>query len=104
MVTKLDENRARKWMWRVLAALAAVQLYFVRELLAALALFAVAFIVLGLTGLLLYLMHGAGQRGLVWAERSSQLVAGRFRQVAAVVRAAPISRSSIRRLRSLTAR
>jgi uncharacterized membrane protein YhaH (DUF805 family) len=40
MKTK-DKNR--KWMWWLLGVIAALQLYFVRELIAAFALFAVAF-------------------------------------------------------------
>src|SRR5246500_1731111 len=37
------KDNGRKWMWRLLGVLVALQLYFVRELLAAFALFAVGF-------------------------------------------------------------
>jgi len=37
------KDNGRKWMWWFLAVLVALQLYFVRELLAALALFAMGF-------------------------------------------------------------
>jgi uncharacterized membrane protein YhaH (DUF805 family) len=36
-------DKSRKWMWWFLGVIAALQLYFVRELLAAFVLFAVAF-------------------------------------------------------------
>ena len=38
-----NRDKSRKWMWWFLGVVAALQLYFVWELLAALALFAVAF-------------------------------------------------------------
>jgi hypothetical protein len=38
-----NKDKSRKWMWWFLAVVVALQLYFVRELLAAFALFAVAF-------------------------------------------------------------
>jgi predicted membrane protein len=37
------KDNSRKWMWWFLAVIAALQLYFVRELLAAFALFAMGF-------------------------------------------------------------
>ena len=42
----VDKDSARKWMWIFLVALVALQIYFVRELLAALFLFTVGFAVL----------------------------------------------------------
>jgi hypothetical protein len=44
--SKSKTDKGRKWMWRFLAVAVALQLYFVRELLAAYALFAVGFAVL----------------------------------------------------------
>jgi predicted membrane protein len=41
-----SKDRGRKWMWWFLGILAALQLYFVRELLAAFALFALVFAVI----------------------------------------------------------
>ena len=40
-------DKSRKWMWWFLAIVGAAQLYFVQELLAAFALFAVVFAVIG---------------------------------------------------------
>jgi uncharacterized membrane protein YhaH (DUF805 family) len=50
-------DKDRKWMWWVLGTIAALQLYFVQELLAAFALFAMAF--LAITGVVisLYTLH-----------------------------------------------
>ena len=39
----MNKDKGRKWMWWFLGALVALQMYFVRELLAAFALFAVGF-------------------------------------------------------------
>jgi hypothetical protein len=43
-----NKDKSRKWMWSFLAVVVALQLYFVRELLAAFALFAVVFLVMAL--------------------------------------------------------
>ena len=56
----VKHDGARKWMWRFLAALVAVQLYFVRELLAALFLFAAAFAVLAVVALVIVVAEQAG--------------------------------------------
>jgi hypothetical protein len=45
--TKFKDN-GRKWLWSFLAVLVMSQLYFVRELLAAFALFAVVFVMIAL--------------------------------------------------------
>jgi hypothetical protein len=51
------KDKSRKWMWWFLGAVAAFQLYFVWELVAALALFALGFVVLtaGVAGI--YLLY-----------------------------------------------
>ena len=51
------KDKSRKWMWWFLGAIGAMQLYFVRELLAAFALFAMAFGAIALVIGALYLMH-----------------------------------------------
>lgn len=50
-------DRRRTWLWMFLAAIAASQLYFVRELLAAFALFAIVFAAIALLVTSLYLFH-----------------------------------------------
>lgn len=71
----MDRGTSRKWIWLVLAAGLALQAYFVRELLAALILFAAVFAVLLAGGLLLYLVQVGGTRAMAAAEASLKHVA-----------------------------
>jgi len=64
-----SEKKARKWMWVGLGAFVALQIYFVQEMLAALALFTGAFVLLAIVALVLYLVDRAGQWSLTWAEQ-----------------------------------
>src|SRR5260370_7104969 len=52
-----NKDNGRKWMWWFLGVLAALQLYFVRELLAAFALFALAFAASACTVISLYMLQ-----------------------------------------------
>src|SRR2546423_5130156 len=52
-----NKDKGRKWMWRFLGVLAALQLYFVRELLAAFALFAVGFAALASVVISVYMLQ-----------------------------------------------
>jgi hypothetical protein len=56
-----NKDNSRKWMWWFLGVAGALQLYFVRELLAAFALFAAVFAAVGLVVASVYML----QRG--WA-------------------------------------
>jgi hypothetical protein len=73
-----NKDKSRKWMWWFLGSLAAVQLYAVRELLAAFALFALGFlaIALGIGGV--YLLHRA------WAVSVDRLADSRHPVMVAV--------------------
>src|SRR4029077_13010333 len=51
------KDKSRKWMWMFLAALVSLQMYFVWELLAVFALFAVAFAAIGFVVGSLYMLH-----------------------------------------------
>jgi len=51
------KDKSRKWMWMFLAALALFQVYFVQELLAAFALFALGFAGIALAFSSLYMLH-----------------------------------------------
>lgn len=62
----------RRWFWITLALVAAVQLYYVRELLAALLLFGVLFGLFFLGALLLYLVQEGGTRAVAAVEHSIQ--------------------------------
>lgn len=55
--TMNNKDKSRKWMWWFLGSLAAVQLYAVRELLAAFALFALGFMAVALGIGSLYMLH-----------------------------------------------
>lgn len=51
------KDSSRKWMWWILGAIGAIQLYFVRELLAAFALFALGFAAVAFVIAALYMLH-----------------------------------------------
>jgi hypothetical protein len=76
--TMKSEDKSRKWMWWFLGAVAALQLYFVRELLAALALFAVAFAAIAFLGASLYMLQSS------WAVAVERLAESRQPVMAAV--------------------
>lgn len=50
-------DKSRKWMWWFLGAVGAIQLYFVRELLAAFALFALGFGFIAVVIAAVYMLH-----------------------------------------------
>src|SRR5882762_5705090 len=52
-----NTDKSRKWMWWGLGIFAALQLYFVRELVAVFALFAVGFAAIAFVIMGLYMMH-----------------------------------------------
>ena len=52
-----SKDESRKWMWWFLGTLVALQLYFVRELLAAFALFALGFVVIASIIASLYMLQ-----------------------------------------------
>jgi uncharacterized membrane protein YhaH (DUF805 family) len=51
------KDKDRKWMWWLLGTIAALQVYFVQELLAAFALFAMAFLAIAGITVSLYTLH-----------------------------------------------
>jgi len=86
-----SEQKARKWLWAGLVAFVGLQIYFVREMLAALMLFTGVFIVCALIALVLYLIDRASQWGLNLAGRQAKR---------AIVAAEEISKKQLRRPRS----
>jgi len=98
----VNEKKARKWLWYGLAALAAVQLYFVQEMMAALVLFSVLFAVASAVVVLVYLFDRASQRAMAWAESQGMLAARYAQRTWAWVE--EVSRKQLHRLRSETAR
>jgi fatty acid desaturase len=97
-VTKL---KAKRWLWFVLAAFAAIQLYYVQEMLAALLLFSVLFIVAAIVALILFLVDLAGESALAWAEPR---VVQASKSARLWPRLEEASRRLLHRLRSETAR
>jgi hypothetical protein len=61
----------RKWMWGFLGVLAAMQMYFVRELLAAYLLFSVGFVAITMLVSSVYMLQKVWQAGLARAPRYS---------------------------------
>jgi uncharacterized MAPEG superfamily protein len=99
---RINEKKARKWMWAGLLALAALQMYFVQELLAALILFAVAFFIIAIVTLGLYLVDIAGQRGFSWVGQHSRPAFQLARRVWTLLE--DVSRKQLHRPRSAPAR
>ena len=82
MVTK--DNR-RKWMWLFLVVLAAFQLYAVRELVAAFAIFVLGFGAIAVCVLSLYFLHKTWEAGVARVAASqNRLILAARRGVATV--------------------
>lgn len=81
----MSKDTGRKWVWWFLGTIAALQLYFVRELLAAFAIFALGFAVIGLFIGTLYFAQKTWEAGVarLAASRNPVILAAR-RSVAAV--------------------
>ena len=75
-----SKDKSRKWMWWFLGIAAAMQLYFVRELLAVFAIFALGFAVIGSLIAALYMIQKAWQLAVVRVADSSHPVASGFRR------------------------
>jgi hypothetical protein len=69
-------DKSRKWMWWFLGVIGAIQLYFVRELLAVFALFALGFGFIAFVIAALYLLHSG------WAVAVERLAESRHPVVA----------------------
>ena len=66
----VPEKKARKWMWIGLAVVAALQFYYVQEMIAAFVVLGVVFALIAGAGLLVFLVDRASARTLTWAELS----------------------------------
>jgi len=67
----VPENKARKWLWIGLAVVAALQFYYVQEMIAAFVVLAVVFAVIAGARLLIFLVDRASERTLSWIETSA---------------------------------
>lgn len=99
-------KKTRKWLWISVAALAAAQIYFVRELLAAMIIFSAVFVIGAIVALVIYFVDRASQKTVQWAEpqttRAAQAAAHAARN--AMNRAEEFSKKQLHRQRSETAR
>jgi uncharacterized membrane protein HdeD (DUF308 family) len=68
------KDNLRKWMWLFLVVLAAFQLYAVRELLAAFAIFVLAFGAIALCVGSIYFLHKTWEAAVAWAMASQNRV------------------------------
>jgi hypothetical protein len=59
--------KARNWIFLGLAVLAAIRLYRVQEMVAALAIFSALFVLAAGTALFLFLLYRVSQRSMAWA-------------------------------------
>jgi hypothetical protein len=111
------KDSSRKWMWWFLAVVLAMQLYFVRELLAAFALFVLGFAALAFVLGSLYMLHhgwSVAVEGLANSEQPAVLSAKRAvnsvelfvrrSAMAAIGGAEELAKRAIRRAGSATAR
>jgi hypothetical protein len=98
---KMKDN-GRKWMWWFLAALAAVQLYFVRELLAAFALFAMGFAAIAFVVVSLYMLQKVWEVAVQRVAESGHPVVNMARRSVSAVE--DLARRPLRRPGSATAR
>jgi hypothetical protein len=96
-----EKAKVRRAMLSILAVLFIVQIYFVRELLAAELLFGMGFAVLFAIGMIFYLVGTLGERGLDWAETGVRVVATSTRRGYASLE--EITRKTIRDPRSQSA-
>ena len=71
----LRNRKIQKGFWAGIAALIAVQIYYVREMLAALFIFAVVFAFGTVVALILFLLDKASQRTAEWAEPQAKRAA-----------------------------
>jgi hypothetical protein len=98
----LNNRKARKWMWWGLAVFVALQIYFVREMLAALLLFTVAFLTLAVIALGIYLLDEVSLVSLDWA--ATHLKASWHIARHASARVEDVTRKQLDRIRSAPAR
>lgn len=95
-------DKSRKWMWWFLGILAALQLYFVRELLAAFALFAVGFVALASMVISVYMLQKSWELAVQRVADSNHVLVNLARRGVSVVE--DMARRPLRRPGSATVR
>ena len=76
----IEKAKVRKGLLSTLGVLFILQVYFVRELIAAELLFALGFAVLMVVGGIIYLVGAIGERGLDWMAAGVQITASAARR------------------------
>ena len=67
-VGKLWQRKTQMWIWSVVAASVILRVYYVQEMLAALFIFSILFVVVCAVLLAIFLLDRASQRTVSWAE------------------------------------
>lgn len=84
-LTMDNKDKSRKWMWWFLGIVVALQMYFVRELLAAFALFAVGFAVIAGLVASVYMLQKTWEVAVARLAASAHPVVGFARRAVAAV-------------------
>ena len=80
-LNQISENpKLRKRLIWAVTVFVVLQIYFVRELIAAELLFLLAFVVLFVLGVIFYVVGAIGERGLNWAEAGYRVAADSARR------------------------
>jgi hypothetical protein len=112
-----NNDKGRKWMWWFLGVVLAMQLYFVRELFAAFALFVLGFVAIAFVIVCLYTLHqgwavaieslaASEHPAVLYVRRRLESVEDFARRgaVATAVEAEELAKRALRRAGSVTAR
>jgi hypothetical protein len=68
LLHKLAGTERKRWVWIGLAAVPAIRLYYVQEMIAALIMFSVLFVGVSVLVLIIFLLDRASQYAMTWAE------------------------------------
>ncbi len=96
-----NRQKLKRAIWCIVGIILILQIYFVRELLAAELLFGIGFAVLFFIGAIAYAIGRIGGRGLTWAESRTRVLAVSTRRGLSAL--AEISRKPFRHPRSESA-
>jgi len=68
--TRLSElaTNGKKWIWIGLAAVPAIRVYYVQEMIAALIIFSVLFVIAAAVVLIIFVLDRASERVMTWVE------------------------------------
>lgn len=72
VVPKTSRKAWRKWLYAILASYIVLQVYYVREMLAALLIFTIFFAVFAFIATIVYIVGRAGEAGIVLAEPAAK--------------------------------